>query len=112
MQPKKIAFFVRDLMDAKKAEKPIILDVSKQTTIAHYFVIAHGNSSPHVRAVANHIIENCKRQKIRIWVSEGVESSEWIILDLGSVIVHVFYRDLREFYALERLWGDSRKIKK
>ncbi len=98
------------MADAKKAEDPVILDLGKLTTVAHYFVVTHGNSDRHVRAIAQHIMESFDRKKIRPLHIEGMESGQWVLLDYGSVIVHVFYREIRDFYGLERLWGDAPRL--
>lgn len=107
MQPKRIALLAREAADAKKAENPVILDIAKLTSVAHYFVITHGNSDRHVRAIAENIMDTLKVRKIPLWHAEGVEDGRWVLLDYGSVIIHVFYRDTRDFYALERLWGEA-----
>jgi len=101
----------RDFIEDKKGENPIVLNVSKLTTIAHYFVITHGNSTPHVKAIADHLMISFKAQKMKIYHFEGLDSGEWVLLDFGAVLVHIFLRDKREFYSLESLWGDSKEIK-
>ena len=110
MLPKKLALLVRDLALDKKAEDPIILDIAKLSSMAHYFVITHGNSDPHVRAIGEHIREELKAKKVRPLHGEGFEEGKWILLDYGSVIVHVFYHQTREFYGLERLWGNAKRL--
>ncbi len=107
MQPKKIALLVRELALDKKGESPVILDLSKLTSVAHYFVICHGNSDRHVRALANHIVDSLKDKKVKVWHTEGMETGQWVLLDFSDVIVHIFYGPVREFYSLERLWGDA-----
>lgn len=107
MQPKRIALLAREAADAKKAEDPVVLDIAKLTSVAHYFLIAHGNSDRHVKAIAQHIMEILKQQKVPLWHVEGMESGRWILLDYGSVIAHIFYRETRDFYGLERLWGEA-----
>ena len=110
MQPKRIALLAREAADDKKAEDPIVIDVSKLTSLAHYFVITHGNSDRHTRAIAQNIIDVMDSKKIRLWHREGMETGQWVLLDFGSVIVHVFYKEIREFYNLERLWGDAPRL--
>ena len=108
MQARRIAQTTKELIEDKKGEDPVMLDISKQTSIAHFFVITHGNSAPHVRAIAEHVMESMKKKKIPVFHKEGLEAAEWVLLDFGSVIVHVFHKDKREFYSLESLWGNSR----
>ncbi len=98
---------MRDAAADKKAEGLVVLDVAKQTSLAHYFVITHGNSDRHVRAIAENIIDVMKEKKVRLWHVEGLPSGHWVLLDFGAVIAHVFYREIREFYNLERLWDDA-----
>jgi len=88
----------------------VILDLIKLTTIAHYFVIMHGNSDRHVKALAEHIIDSLKAHEVKAFHVEGLQEGRWVLLDFGSVIAHVFYREARDFYALERLWGEARAV--
>jgi ribosome-associated protein len=108
--PKKIATSIRELAEDKKAEDLIILDVKKQSSFAHYFVITHGNNERHVNAIAENIMSEMKKKGEPVWQAEGVRESKWVLLDFGSVVVHIFCKELREFYALERLWGDAKRI--
>ncbi len=78
--------------------------------MANYFVLMHGNSDPHVRAIGEHILEQLKAKKVRVLHSEGFEEGKWILLDYGAVIAHVFYYQTREFYGLERLWGNAKRL--
>ena len=110
MQAKKIALLIRELALDKKAESPVILDLSKLTSVAHYFVVMHGNSDRHVRALANHIVDSLKDKKIKTWHLEGMDTGQWVLLDFGDVIAHIFYAPVREFYNLERLWGDAGRV--
>ena len=110
MQPKRIALLARSAAESKKAEDPIVLNIAKFTSIAHYFVITHGNSDRHVQAIARHILETLEEQKARLWHVEGMEAGRWVLLDYGAVIVHIFYHETREFYGLERLWGEAPRI--
>jgi len=110
LQPKSIALLARTAAIDKKAEDPVVLDVSKLTSLTHYFVVTHGNSDRHVKAIAQNIIETLEIKKNRLLHREGMEAGQWVLLDFGAVIVHVFYREIREFYSLERLWGDARRL--
>ena len=111
MQPKRIAELAWEAADAKQAVDPIVLDISKLTTVAHYFLIAHGNSDRHVRAIAQNIQDELGKKETSLWHLEGMREGRWVLLDFGSVIAHIFYRDLREFYGLERLWGNAPQLK-
>ena len=111
MQPKRIALLAREAADAKQAVDPVILDISRLTAVAHYFLITHGNSDRHVRAIAENIQEELAKKKIPSWHREGISEGRWVLLDYGALIVHVFHRELREFYGLERLWGSAPQVK-
>ena len=110
MQPKRIALLAREAANDKKAEDPVILDIAKFTSLAHYFIVTHGNSDRHVRAIAQHIMDTLENQKLKVWHKEGMESGQWVLLDYGSVIIHIFYREIRSFYNLERLWGEAPQL--
>ena len=91
----------------KKAYRPVLLDLRELTLIADYFVVCHGNSDVHVRAIADAIIEGiAQRGETRLGI-EGRDDARWILLDLGDTVVHVFSQADREYYDLERLWGDA-----
>ncbi len=111
MQPKRIAELAWKAADDKQAVDPVLLDISRLTVIAHYFLIAHGNSDRHVRAIAQNIQDSLDQEKVRLWHKEGVAEGRWILLDFGTLIIHLFHRDVRAFYGLERLWGNARKVK-
>ncbi|MDD5077536.1 MAG: ribosome silencing factor [Candidatus Omnitrophica bacterium] len=97
---------------SKKAEKVVILDVSKVAGFCDYFVIASGNSFRHTVAIAQAIREDLENLKIKSLskVSPNDESG-WVALDYLSVIAHVFYKPVREFYSLEGLWSDAKKVR-
>ena len=87
-----------------------VLDIRKNTTIADYFVIVSGNSTPQLNAIAEEIEDNMAKEGYETYHNEGNGQSLWIILDYADIIVHIFHRDMREFYNLERLWsGDEEK---
>lgn len=111
MQPKRIALLALKAADDKQAVQPVVLDISKLATFAHYFVIAQGNSDRHVRAVAQNIQEELEKSQVPTWHVEGMREGRWVLLDFGPIICHVFYRELREFYGLERLWGNAPRVR-
>lgn len=110
MQAKKLALLTREAALDKKAENPVILDIHKFSSVARYFLITHGNSHPHVKAIAGHLLEAAEKKGLRAFHTEGMESGYWVLLDFGSVLAHVFYKETREFYGLERLWGDAPRV--
>ena len=94
----------------KKAKDVLILDLQGLTIIADYFVICSGESTTHVRAIAESIEEKSKKAGIRLIGIEGLTNSRWILIDYGDVIVHVFEEGMRSFYEIEKLWMDARSI--
>jgi len=95
----------------RKALKPVILDVRDLTSVADVFIICGGRSNRQVRAIAEHIQTYLKKHKIRPLSVEGKTEGHWILLDYGHVVIHVFYEPIREFYDLEGLWMDAKRIK-
>ncbi|GHU53010.1 ribosomal silencing factor RsfS [Clostridia bacterium] len=92
-------------LDEKKAENIQIIRVNDLTVIADYFIIATGNSTTQARSLADYV--EFKLGEIKPHHTEGYDTKEWIVLDYGDIIVHVFNKDTREFYKLERLWSDG-----
>jgi ribosome-associated protein len=107
LDSRKLAFKLGELALSKKAEDIKILDLRKITTIADFFVICTGNSEPQVKAIANEILEGAKKDGETVWHKEGTNMKSWILLDFVDVVVHVFLKDTRAFYSLEKLWGDA-----
>lgn len=96
------------LLLEKKALDVLLLDLRKITMTTDYFIMATGESDTHVRAIADHIInETEKRKDIKPWHVEGYELAQWILIDYVDFVVHIFQLAAREYYNLERLWGDA-----
>jgi ribosome-associated protein len=87
-----------------------ILDLRELTTMADYFVICSADSDTQVKAIADEIDRNLKDDGIQLWHKEGYRALNWVLLDYVDVVVHVFKKDVRIFYNLERLWGDAPSI--
>lgn len=96
-------------MQEKKATHIVVLDLRKvKNAIADFFVIGTGNSDKQLDAIADSIHDEVyKGLKEKAWHTEGKNNKEWMLLDYSSVVAHVFRRDLRSFYSLEKLWGDA-----
>jgi ribosome-associated protein len=93
--------------DEKKAEDIVALNMKGISLVADYFMICHGNSEKQVQAIAREIKEKAEEQQIAVKRLEGFEEAKWILVDLGDVVAHVFHKDERSYYNLERLWGDA-----
>jgi len=99
-------------LDDMKAVNVRVLDVRGLTDIADTMVIASGNSDRHVRAIADRVVEKVKAAGVRPLGLEGERESEWVLVDLNDVIVHVMLPRVREFYGLERLWEAPEALEK
>ncbi|MCK5740054.1 ribosome silencing factor [bacterium] len=96
---------------AKNARDIQVLDLRKLTTVTDFFIVCTGDASVHVRAIASAILDNLQNDSQRAWHREGMDTGNWVLLDYVDVVVHVFMPEQREFFSLERLWGDA-KIRK
>lgn len=96
--------------DDKKAKDIVVLDMRGVSLIADYFVICHGYSTTQVRAISDSIDEKMKEHGIMPLRREGVNDAHWILLDYGYCVVHIFTEEDRNFYGLERLWGDAKRV--
>ena len=96
-------------MQENKAKEIVSLNLKEiETAVCDYFIICHGTSNTHVSAIADSVIEETiKTLKDKPFNREGLENGEWILLDYGNVVVHVFQRETRDFYNIEKLWGDA-----
>ena len=95
----------------RKALNVTILDVRPLTSVAEAFIICSGRSHRQVSAIADFIRQSLKKQKIQPLSVEGLKEGHWVLLDYGHVIIHIFYEPVREFYDLEGLWVDARRVK-
>jgi ribosome-associated protein len=94
----------------RKAVNVVALDVSDLTSIADAFIICSGRSSRQVSAIADHIERELRKKKIKPLSVEGTAEGQWVLMDYGNVIIHVFFESVRKFYDLEGLWSDARRI--
>lgn len=89
-----------------------MLDMTKISNITDFFIILSGNTTRQVKAISDHIIEKLKQLGHKVWHIEGYQYALWVLLDCGDVVVHLFTPAVREFYDLERLWGDAQVVRK
>lgn len=94
----------------KKAVNVVALDVHELTSIADVFIICSGRSNRQVSAIADHVVRELRKQKIKPLSVEGSAEGQWVLIDYGYVIIHVFFESVRQFYDLEGLWSDARRI--
>lgn len=107
--PQDILKQVHAALEEMKAKDSIEIDVRGKTSIADYLVVASGTSTRHVKSIADEVVQFAKKCGVMPLGVEGEREAEWVLVDLGDVIVHVMLPRVREFYALERLWtvGDQ-----
>jgi ribosome-associated protein len=96
-----------ELAQERKGRDVVVLDLRGISSATDYFLIVSGTSDMHVRSVAEHIVEELKKEHVRPDHVEGLRSGRWVLLDYIDFVVHVFHPSVREFYQLERLWGDA-----
>lgn len=105
-----IAYDISSAAADKKAHDIKILNIGEVSTLTDYFVICSGNSSVQVQAIADQIEDKMVEKGYEPRHKEGYANARWVLLDYGDVIAHVFYKEDREFYNLERLWADVQII--
>ncbi|GIN89690.1 ribosomal silencing factor RsfS [Siminovitchia terrae] len=93
--------------DDKKAEDIVVLNMQGISLITDYFLICHGTSEKQVQAIAREVKSAAEKAGLDVKKIEGFEEAKWVLIDMGDVIAHVFHRDERNYYNLERLWGDA-----
>lgn len=107
MNSKQFAEKIANLIFNKKGYNVIILDLRNLASFADYFVICSADSDTQVKAIADEIDKNLSDIGIKCWHKEGYLALSWVLLDYVDVVVHVFKKESREFYNIEKLWGDA-----
>ena len=108
LDTKSLAYKIADLALDKKAKQIVVMDLNGSTGIADFFILMSGESDTQIKAIADHIVRELKGHDVRLYHKEGYNSLRWVLLDYVDVVVHVFKPETREFYGLERLWGDAK----
>lgn len=98
---------ITKLIEDKKGENTVILDLQGLTWITDYFIITSGSSLIQTRAIAENILENIKENPVSV---EGIEDGKWILIDYDEIIIHIFLDEMRDYYKLEKLWADAKQI--
>ena len=109
-KPETIMTEVVRAMEDKKAMKVVSLGLSGISLIADYFVICHGNSDTQVQAIAQAVKKVADENGLPLRGVEGMDTGLWVLIDLGDVVCHIFHREEREYYNLERLWSDAKVV--
>lgn len=99
-----------ELATDRKGVDMLLMDLRGISNATDYFLLVNGTSDTHVRAIADHIIDEMRKEGMRADHIEGLRSGRWVLIDYIDLVVHVFHPSAREFYQLERLWGDAPTI--
>jgi ribosome-associated protein len=110
LDPGDLAHRIVEVASDKKASDVVLLRTAEVTTMADYFVICSGRSERQVQVLGHAIVDELRKEGIRPLGVEGRGTARWILLDYGSVIVHVFAPEEREYYGLERLWSNATQV--
>jgi len=112
IQPEQLMKLAVEAVEDKKAMNVVTLSLKGVSLIADYFIICHGNSETQVQAIATEIRKKVHEAGGTIRGMEGTDTARWVLVDLGDVVVHIFHRDDREYYNIERLWSDAKVIER
>ena len=110
--PDRLLKVVLDTLDGAKAEEIVVVDLKGKTSIGDHMVIASGRSQRHVGAVADHLIKKLKDEGYGRARVEGLPQGDWVLIDAGDVIVHLFRPEVRDFYNLEKMWSADRPMER
>jgi len=107
LESNELAHIIVDAAAEKQASDIVLLDLRKITLIADYFIVCSGQSLRQIKSITEGVLESIRDRGVRPLAVEGESDSGWVLVDLGSVIVHIFSPELRTYYALEELWRDA-----
>ncbi|WP_018931527.1 ribosome silencing factor [Gracilibacillus lacisalsi] len=110
MESKELVDLVAKACDDKRAEDIVLLDMQNVSLIADYFLICEGTNERQVQAIAREVKDIADEQNIDVKRMEGFEQARWVLVDLGDLVCHVFHRDERQYYNIEKLWGDAPQL--
>lgn len=110
MQAEQLKDLVINALDNVKAQDVSVIDVRDRTSVTDYMILASGTSNRHVKSLAESVVADIRENGVKAPAVEGGTVSDWILVDLGDIVVHVMMPATREFYDLERLWRDAPSI--
>ena len=110
MEGREKALLIAGFAADKKAADVVVLEMEGLTSFTDYFVICSGTSATHVKTISDHIIEGLRARGIKPMGVEGAAGRQWVLIDCGDVVVHIFEAETRAFYELERLWLDAPRL--
>ncbi|WP_226583201.1 ribosome silencing factor [Halobacillus litoralis] len=107
MESKDLVTLAAQACDEKRANDIVVLDMSEVSLIADYFLICEGSNERQVQAIARELKNQAEENGIEVKKIEGFDQARWVLVDLNDVVCHIFHKDERHYYNLERLWGDA-----
>jgi ribosome-associated protein len=107
---RKTQSWIQDALDDAKARDITVLDVRKISDFTDYMVIATGTSNRHVQSTADKVVDALRARGVRAVGVEGGKTGDWVLIDFGDVVAHVMREEIRDFYNLEKLWSDAKRI--
>ncbi|MDR0999600.1 MAG: ribosome silencing factor [Clostridiales bacterium] len=99
-------------LEDKFGKDIIVIDIHNVSTVADVFIIASGGSPAQIKAMCDEVIEKLEQDGLKLHHGEGMRSANWVLLDFGHIIIHIFDKENRQFYSLERIWSDGRVLKR
>ena len=99
-----------DIIKERKAIEPVLFNIEEMSSYADFFLIASGNSSRQVQSISRHLEEKMREKGLKPFGIEGEFEGQWILMDYGDLIIHIFYQPVREFYDLEGLWLEAPRV--
>ena len=112
MEPEELANLCFDICEEKKAADILLFDVRDKSIIADYYLVCSGTSLPHILAIGDNIRKSLNAKGVLARGQDGEPGSKWMILDYGTVLVHILEPQMRNFYALEQLWAEERIVRR
>lgn len=103
--PDKLLELVNAILEDHKAEDITVIDLHGKSTIGDYMVVATGRSSRQITAIAEHLVQLLKQHGLVGLTPEGLRQADWVLIDAGDIVIHLFRPEVREFYGLEKMWG-------
>lgn len=110
MNSKELVQLIARACDDKRAEDIVALDMQDVSLMADYFLVCHGSNERQVQAIARGIKDTMNESDVQIKRMEGFDQARWILVDLDDIVCHIFHKDERHYYNLERLWGDASRV--
>lgn len=110
MESKDLMIKAVSVLDSKKARNIKVLNISPLTTISDYFVVCSGGSTTQIKALSDALDEELEKVGVHFIGKEGFNAANWILMDYGSVVVHIFSEETRDFYSIEHLWADAEEV--